>query len=147
MTLLLFLLACTTTSASSAPTCALEGTLDAAMSAAPGDIVSIALSPMTETFDTVVTVGSARAEGVTVTRDGCDACDDCRDADTGCSDCGACPGCEEDCAACLESVGFVVPSLPSGTYEVRVTNTHGTSAPFMLELVTPDSPEDTSAAR
>jgi hypothetical protein len=147
MTLLLFLLACTTTSASSAPTCPLEGTLDAAAAAAPGDIVSVALTPLTETFDTVVTVGSARAEGVTVTRDGCDACDDCRDADTGCSDCGACAGCAEDCGACLESVGFVVPSLPTGAYEVRVTNTHGTSAPFMLQITAPTPPTDTAAAR
>ncbi len=139
---LLLLLACETLSTPDAPTCALGAPTLSPTSAAPGDIVVITLAPLTEAWDTAVTVGAARATLSGVDRVGCDDCDDCLDTG-GCSACDdACDdACGSLCDACVETVTFVVPELAAGEYPVVLVNRHGRSADIALTVVAAAEPK------
>ena len=73
--MLLFLLACETTSDVYTPACILDRPVLSLTEALPGTAISVSLSPMTTQWDTAVTVGSMRAEITDFTRDGCSECD------------------------------------------------------------------------
>jgi hypothetical protein len=126
-------LACVGGSVDTLPVCAPEAPVPTPAVAAPGDSVLLATEPLTEVFDTVVTVGAARAEVLAVDRSSCGDCDTCR-AEALCSDCGACESCDTACDTCAPTVEIVVPSLPDGSYPVTVVNTHGTSAVGTLTI-------------
>ncbi|MEN9784891.1 MAG: hypothetical protein RLZZ299_155 [Pseudomonadota bacterium] len=142
LAMMLLLAACTTGTSTTTPTCALEAPLATPAEAAPGETVVLVVRPLTQSRDTVVTVGDARAEGVEVARTECAACDTCRD-DSGCRTCGpVCAACVEACAPCVETVRFTVPALPPGPAVVTVRNGLGVSAPGtlgVLESETADS--------
>lgn len=124
---LALLMGCTTTTSSLPPTCELSALELSVETAWPGVRVTAHTTPMTTAWDTVVTVGSQRAEVDTVERDGCEACDACTEANA-CSTCGiTCAACVDACAACDESVVFVVPDLDGGRHDVVVRNGVGSS--------------------
>jgi hypothetical protein len=141
MLLLLLLAACDVAIGTAVPTCTLDAPIAEPTEAAPGDTVTVRTRPLTESYDTVVTLGAVRASDVAVTRAECDACDTCR-ADNGCSACGTCTVCDEDCASCDETLTFTVPVVAAGTHALRVTNAHGASASAQLVVVGADSGED-----
>lgn len=142
--LLLLAIACEDTTVDTVPTCPLGEPTMSVSSAAPGDEVRLTLSPLTEAWDTAITVGSARATVKSLERDNCDDCDDCRDSG-GCTACSECTACETTCGECLESVTFVVPDLAAGTWPVTVINSHGTSVPVSL-VVTAKKSGDTGTS-
>lgn len=138
MLFLLLLAACDVVFGTSVPTCTLDTPVATPAEAASGETVTLRMHPLTESYDTVVTVGSVRAANVVVTRAECDACDTCRTANA-CTACGTCTACEEDCASCVETVAFTVPDVEASTYELRVTNAHGTSGAGAIVVRASDS--------
>lgn len=132
MFLLLFV-ACDTTSLSSGPTCALGVPTLTPASAAPGEQVVLTVEPLTDVWDTAITVGSARATIVDLDRSTCDDCDDCRDTG-GCSVCESCDDCAEPCAGCVETVTITVPDIAPGEWPVEVINRHGRSERVTLTV-------------
>ncbi len=128
------------------PTCEVDLT-EPSLSGAPGDAVTLAATPLSEAYDTVVIVGGARAEVTDVTRTGCDACDACR-AEEDCGSCGECGTCDVLCEACVETTTFVVPDLPPGPATLQIVNRLGQSATWTFDVLPPppdtDAPVDTS---
>jgi hypothetical protein len=121
------LLACTSDELETTSGCTLDAPVAAPASGAPGDEVVLTSAPLTEVWDTLVTVGGTRATVLDLTRDGCDDCDTCVD-DAECTVCDVeCVDCTETCATCVETVTIVVPDLPAGDHAVQVVNRHGTS--------------------
>jgi hypothetical protein len=124
------------------PSCAIEDLRAEPASAAPGDRVRLYASPLTEDWDTVVTIGSARASIERLVRQDCDPCDNCIAEDTA-AGWNACPqkaDChEDDCADCVEYVTVVVPELAGGRWAVEVRNSYGVSGGGSIEVVA-DSP-------
>ncbi len=133
------LTACDTESGTAVATCPLEAPAAAPETAAPGETVTLTTRPLTEAYDTVVTIGPVRAEVVSVDRATCDACDTCRVA-AGCSDCGSCDACVTDCATCVETVSVLVPDIAEGPADVVVRNARGASAAGQLTVTA--APDD-----
>lgn len=127
-------LACTTTSSSLSLTCDLSAPAFAPPEAAPGETVVATTGPLTETWDTTVSVGSTPATGVVVARQDCDACDECVSA-AECNVCLECDDCIADCATCVETVSFTVPDVALGATTVTITNLHASSAPVAFVVV------------
>lgn len=133
---LLLLVACESTTVTTEATCTLDGVSLAPTSAAPGDLVVATTRPLTEVWDTAVTVGAARAELVELDRATCDECDDCRVTEE-CSSCETCETCEDACAACVETVSFLVPDVAEGEWSVEIVNRHGRSDRVALTVLAP----------
>ena len=131
-------LACTTTSSSLSLTCDLSTPVLAPAAAAPGETVVATTGPLTESWDTTVSVGSVAASGVVVARQECDACDECVSA-AECNVCLECDDCIADCATCVETVTFTVPDAALGATTVTITNLHAASAPVAFVVVEPGS--------
>ncbi|GDX80093.1 hypothetical protein LBMAG42_19040 [Deltaproteobacteria bacterium] len=127
-------LGCTTTSSSLSLTCDLAAPALSPTEAAVGETVVAITGPLTESWDTTVSVGSTPASGVVVTRQDCDACDECVAA-AECNVCLECDECITDCAACVETVSFVVPEVALGATTVTITNLHAASAPVAFTVV------------
>lgn len=127
------------------PSCTLDAPLAAPATAAVGDAVVLTSSPLTEVWDTVVTIGGVQAELVSLDRTDCDDCDECV-ADAGCTECDVqCEDCTETCATCVETVTVLVPALAAGSHPVQVFNRHGHSDLGTLEVLAGDT-GDTGAA-
>ncbi len=137
-------LACTTTSSSLSLTCDLSTPVFTPAEAAPGATVVAATGPLTESWDTTVSVGSTPATGVVVARQDCDACDECFSA-AECNVCGECDDCIADCATCVETVSFTVPDVALGSTSVTITNLHAASAPTAFVVVEADTGGDTAS--
>jgi hypothetical protein len=131
--LLLLLAACDTTLTSTTDVCTLGAPAMSVAEAAPGDTVTLTLSPLTEAWDTVITVGPDRATILDLDRSTCDACDTCRE-DAECTTCGECTDCEASCDTCVETVQFIVPALSAGIWPVQLTNLYGRSQPVDLTI-------------
>lgn len=132
--LLLLMFACDDTTTTSGSTCALGVPTISPASAAPGEQVILTSERLTDVWDTVITVGSARATLVDLDRSTCTDCDDCQDTG-GCSVCEPCDSCDTVCATCVETVTFTVPSLEPGEWPVEVVNRHGRSERVSLTIV------------
>lgn len=133
--------ACTTASTTKFPVCEVALMAVAPEAAAPGDVVVLTATPLSEAWDTALMVGGVRAPVLAVDRVGCEACDTCRD-DEACEECGDCDACDATCAQeCVETVTFQVPDLPEGTAWIELFNAHGGSDRLSIE-VTPAA-EDT----
>jgi hypothetical protein len=137
---LLLAVACDTASSSSEDaTCALDVPTLAPASAAPGAQVVVTAHPLTDVWDTAVTVGPTRADLVDLDRSTCDTCDDCRDTGE-CSSCDVCDVCATDCEGCVETVTFVVPDLAPGEWPVEVVNRHGRTQTVTLTVLAAETP-------
>lgn len=144
--------------------CELDVVLDPA-SGAPGEVVTATGSPLTQPYDTLVSVGGVDAEVLEVAREPeCEECDTCK-LDAGCLVCGTCLGTSLDpdrrlecfgdpfdpqstgyCGRCVETLTFVVPaSAPRGLTTVVVLNRNGSSAPLEFRVGGTESTGDTSA--
>lgn len=145
MLALLVLLACETTTVTGTAGCSLGIPTLSATSAAVGDTIVVTASPLTETWDTAVTVGAARAEVVAVDRSTCDECDDCKDTGE-CAICGDCDTCDATCATCVETLSFVVPDVTPGVHPVEIVNRHGRSERVELVVTAADTAADTAPA-
>lgn len=132
----LLLLACTDAVSLTLPTCTVDLVTLAPTEAAPGDEVVVTASPVTETFDTALTVGGVRADVLSVDRVGCDACDACLD-EAECGTCSTdCDACDALCEAeCIETITFVVPELAAGDATVELFNSHGGSDRLALNVL------------
>jgi hypothetical protein len=139
MLALLLLFACETTTTTTEPVCTLGVPTLSAGSAAPGETIVVTVSPLSEQWDTSITVGSARADVVAFDRSTCDDCDQCRDTG-GCTVCGTCDACTTPCDTCVETVSFVVPALTAGDYPVEIVNRNGRSAQVTLTVTDPPTP-------
>ena len=132
---LLLAVACDSTSSSSEDaTCALDIPTLAPASAAPGAQVVVTAHPLTDLWDTAVTVGPTRVQPVDLDRSTCDSCDDCRDTG-GCSSCDVCDTCDADCEGCVETLTFVVPEVAPGEWPVEVVNRHGRTQAVTLTVL------------
>jgi hypothetical protein len=133
------LLACSTEETVEYATCTLDAPAASPTTAAPGDTVVLTSSPLTEVWDTVVLVGGARAELVSLDRTDCDDCDDCLD-EAECDACDLeCEDCTETCATCVETVTIVVPSVAAGEQDVQLLNRYGRSALGTLTVLAGDT--------
>ena len=140
---LLAALGCTTARDVLVPSCSLDTPLPSVAEAPPGASVTARVGPLTATWDTVVTVGSARAEVTAVSRSGCDACDACNESNA-CSSCGpACGACVDACAGCTDAVVFIVPDAP-GANGLVVRNGAGTSPVGAFRVAVTRDSADTS---
>jgi hypothetical protein len=142
--LLFFALACDDSTVDTVATCPLGVPTLSATTAAPGDEIRVTLSPLTESWDTAVTVGSTQATVSGLERDNCDDCDDCRDTG-GCTACSECTDCDTTCDDCLETLTFIVPDVAAGSWPVTIINSHGRSDPITL-VVTATKKKDTGGA-
>ena len=108
----------------------------------PGTTVSATVTPVTQTWDTVVHVGNAEATVDAVMRTDCEACTSCRTEEF-CDSCEACEACDDVCRdSCIESVQFTVPALTPGSYAASVINKHGHSNNLMFTVLDrPDTGE------
>lgn len=106
----------------------------------PGTAVSATVSPVTQTWDTVVHVGNAEAPVEAVMRTDCEECSSCRSTER-CDSCEACEACDDVCRdTCIESVQFTVPALSPGAYAASVINKHGHSNNLMFTVLSaPDT--------
>ncbi|MDP2309483.1 MAG: hypothetical protein Q8P18_25905 [Pseudomonadota bacterium] len=136
---LLLMLACETATSTSYKTCSLNTPALAPASAMPGEQVVLTAQPLTEVWDTAVTVGAARAELVEVDRSTCDDCDDCRDTG-GCSSCDDCEDCATPCDTCVQTLTFIVPDLGAGEWPVEIVNRHGRSERVLLTVLAVPTP-------
>jgi hypothetical protein len=125
--LLLVLAACDSTSVTLSQNCDVRiATLNPSTSQS-GEIVAAEGGPMTQVWDTAVYVDGARAEVVSIDRQGCDACDSCKEENK-CEACDDCDDCDALCATdCTEIVQFVTPENEAGTVQVSLFNGHGQS--------------------
>lgn len=142
--LLLLALACDDTTVETVATCPLGVPTLNATTAAPGDEIRVTLSPLTEAWDTAVTIGSVQATVSGLERDNCDDCDDCQDSG-GCTACSECTACETTCDDCLETLTFIVPDIAPGTWPVTIINSHGRSDPISLVVTAKKKTKDTGA--
>jgi len=132
--LFFILMACGTTTVDLVEDCDVLASAVAPTSAAPGADVAVTLTPVTTHWDTAVYLGGTRAEVVDITREGCDECDTCKE-EQDCLACSDCDECDAICKAdCVESVVFVVPSMPAGAADVIVYNGSGASNPVSLNV-------------
>ena len=108
--------------------------------AAPGARVVATGGPFSEPYDTTVTVAGLVADDLEIERIDCDTCDECREG-AECLSCGTCVACVEECAPCVETLAFSVPTgAPPGATTVAVLNAFGGSdaIPFTV-LAAPDT--------
>ena len=133
----ILLSACTTTAVEYPTTCTLP-TPVADGAAAPGAEAWATGGGLSSVNDTVLTVGSAQAEVIAVTRNGCDDLDTCR-TDNGCGVCLDCDACAAEEAACVERVNFRVPALQAGDHPLIVLNEYGTSGTGTLTVLGSDT--------
>jgi hypothetical protein len=136
---IVLMLACQVPATTDARTCALHTPTLVPSSAMPGEQIVVTTQPLTEAWDTAVTVGSARAELVAIDRSTCDDCDDCRDTG-GCSTCDECEECDTPCDTCVQTLTFVVPDLGAGEWPVEIVNRHGRSERVALTVVAAPAP-------
>ena len=139
MLVLLLLFACDDTVVTDGAQCTLGKPTLSASSAAPGDQVVLTATPLTEAWDTAITLGSVRAQIVSLDRTECTECDDCRDTG-GCAPCDACTDCATSCGVCAETVTFVVPVLDPGDYVLEMVNRNGRSEQISLTVTAPPVP-------
>lgn len=140
ISLLTVLLGCTTTTSISLPVCDVELTIAQPEVGVAGDSVVLTGSPLTDTWDTAVYFGSARALVTDIDRDTCGDCDACRETN-GCTACGDCDSCDVLCSSdCIETATVEVPAQTSGVVEVLLYNAYGASTPLAFTV---DAPEDT----
>lgn len=149
--------------------CAIDVTLEPT-SGAPGTEISVVGTPLTEVRDTRLLVGGVRATVTSVVRESCDTCDICR-VYSSCPPCGIClglgTGLEQagldrvqcfgdpladppvigDCAACVETMTFVVPDVTAGPTSVLIMNRNGQSEAVAFEVLpgATDTAEDTAS--
>ncbi len=116
------------------PPCVIDSPVVTPASAAPGDPVSLTLTPVSTSWDTLVLFGDQRASVKDVTRTDCDSCDSCRE-NQGCSVCDSCPDCEASCESCVGAVEVVVPNVDAGSVPVIVMSYYGSSAPAEFLVV------------
>jgi len=140
----ILLAGCTNAPITYPATCTLPAPVPDA-SASVGDATWATAGVLSSVNDTVVTVGAAHAEVITVRRDGCDDLDTCR-SDNGCSACGDCDSCAGYEAACVERVQFRVPDVEPGDQALIVTNALGTSATGTLTVLGGDTGTDTGGS-
>ena len=115
---------------------------------APGTPVAAALTPITQSWDTVVHVGGIDAAVDSVMRTNCETCDTCR-TEENCDDCEACAACDDACReTCIETVQFTVPDMAPGSHATSLVNKHGHSNSLMFTvLAQPDTGESDTAAQ
>lgn len=132
----LLLLGCTETTTLTLPSCTVELHEAAPAAALPGEQVVVTATPVTEDFDTALSVGGVRAEIVSVDRADCDACDACM-TDAECGTCSAdCDACDALCeATCVETITFVVPAVDAGETRIELFNAHGGSNRLAFEVL------------
>ena len=116
---IVLMLACQVAETTDAKTCALHTPTLVPSSAMPGEQIVVTTQPLTETWDTAVTVGSARAELVTIDRSTCEDCE----------------ACDTPCDTCVQTLTFVVPELGAGEWPVEIVNRHGRSERVSLTVV------------
>ncbi|MCB9777989.1 MAG: hypothetical protein H6742_05450 [Alphaproteobacteria bacterium] len=109
-----------------APRCDLVVETPAPESASPGDVVVVAATPLTSSWDTAVFIGGERATLQSLDRTDCTACDECRQT-AECGECGDCDACDLECSVtCSETLTLVVPDgVAPGVAQVEVYNLHG----------------------
>lgn len=141
--LLMFLMACGTTTVDVSKDCDLRMGPIAPASGPAGSLVQAKIDPATTVWDTAIYVGGERAEVTEIGREGCEECDTCKE-EAGCLECSDCDTCDAICQAdCSESVTFTIPDLTAGVADVVLYNSHGSSN---KETFTVSATTDTGAS-
>ncbi|MFT5686576.1 MAG: hypothetical protein ACI8RZ_007532 [Myxococcota bacterium] len=146
ISLLTVLLGCTTSTSTSLPVCDVELTIAEPTTGVAGDSVVLTGGPLTDTWDTAVYFGTARALITDIDRDSCGDCDACRETNN-CTACGDCDVCDVLCDTdCIETATVEVPALESGAVEVLLFNGYGVSTAVTFTVDAPGDTGDTSTA-
>jgi hypothetical protein len=134
MLLLLTLFACEETSEIESLQCSLElKELTPAPLIAESTAVA-RLSPVTETWDSLVHLNGQPVPVVQTERAGCQECDECR-IEYGCTVCQDCDSCDRLCAdTCEETITFTVPALTLGMHQLQFTNAYGQTPVIDVEV-------------
>ena len=127
------LTACETTTSDTLTTCEVAISLDVEHGL-PGDEVTAVGTPLSTTYDSIISFDGSAAEILDVSREDCALCDTCRE-ENACAPCGACIPCLAQCNLCDESISFVIPQVPTGDTTVTLINAFGTSlaVPFQID--------------
>lgn len=151
MLMTLLLLACSQITTTTVGTCTVEVTDLSPAEAPPGETVVLTGSPMTQLYDTLVTVNGQQATLSELSRTNCESCDACRTTNA-CLACGDCDNCDQLCNEdCTETISFVVPEVTTGTHPVQLINAYGVSQPTTLNVhnsnTDTSSPSDTGTGK
>ena len=109
-----------------------------------GQRATITATPMSEAWDSRITLGSTSVLAEDLNRINCEACDSCRERYE-CLDCFDCDSCDAICkSTCSEQLTFQVPDTLAGSYPLSLINRFGQSA--STDVVITASTLDTGAS-
>ena len=91
--------------------------------------------PLSEVWDTYLSIDGIESEVIAVNRSGCSSCDECR-IEFQCTQCETCDACEEVCLEqqCIEELQFITPALSTEQVQVRLINKYGQSQAYTANV-------------
>jgi hypothetical protein len=98
--------------------------------------ISLYATPLSDTWDTYVTIDGFEAEVISIQRLGCSSCDTCR-LENLCDSCETCDECTALCdtSVCFEELNIYTPILSVGTATLQIINKYGHSPQYELSVV------------
>ena len=98
--------------------------------------ISLYATPLSETWDTYVTIDGLETEVLSIQRLGCSSCDTCR-LENFCDSCDTCEECTALCDAsvCFEELNIQTPALSTDTATLQIINKYGHSPLYELSVV------------
>jgi len=131
-----FLLACDTTETQISDKCTVD-IVQPTETFEVGSEVSVIASPLSEAWDTVVTIDELSSLVTGLDRDNCEQCDQCKEQYE-CYSCYDCDSCDYLCkTTCIEKVNFIVPEGDEKSSLLHITNRYGQSPPISVDIVLP----------
>ena len=99
-----------------------------------GQQATMVATPMSEPWDSRISIGQTSVLGEALERIGCEECDSCR-AQYECLDCFDCDSCDLLCQnTCSEQLTFQVPNELEGDFQLYLVNRFGQSQPFSISV-------------
>ena len=100
-----------------------------------GQQATLVATPMSEPWDSRISIGQHSILAETLERIGCDECDSCR-AQYECLDCFDCDNCDLLCKnTCTEQLSFQVPNALEGDFQLYLINRFGQSEPYNISVL------------
>ena len=92
--------------------------------------------PLSEVWDTFLSIDGKQAEIIDINRSGCSTCDTCR-IENQCNQCEECTICDTSCIEeqCIEVLHFITPTLSEDSATLRLINKYGQSAAYTVEVI------------
>ena len=99
-----------------------------------GQQATMTAKPMSEPWDSRISIGQSSVLAASLERIGCEECDSCR-ARYNCLDCFDCDSCDVLCQdTCSEQLTFQVPNALEGDFQLYLVNRFGQSQPLSISV-------------